>query len=196
MSAAVNRRHLLGFAGAGVIAMATPIAARSIREPAGNNAAWDRVRAGFDSTTYAVEEYEKTYMPALQRITDEVGPIPPLSFIHTAESGQTERVEVSLADADGSHPMPCYRAKAQEVAQARQAWIERNSRYENDPRWVAIDARMSALDSDQHHARKALMREPAPDGAALALKLRLALDSDELWDDEREALLADARRMA
>lgn len=90
---------------------------------------------------------------------------------------------------------PKLRREAQAAIDAYKSWQERIWENERNPRWNAVRDRMDALWVVEDRSRAALMLEPAPDAAALSVKVQLAMGNDEIWDADRTALLADANRL-
>lgn len=93
------------------------------------------------------------------------------------------------------HSFPAFdphRGKQKEVDD----WYERRCRIEKEPWYQIPSDRLGQLYSNLDQARSALMDYPAPHEAAVLYKLRLALQNEEVWEDDRRALLADAQRLA
>lgn len=188
---APSRRALLGFAGVSVLALAAPIAAQLPQSDR-----WDALRLRWERASEAAAKYhERAYTPARDRLEAFTGKCPPLHFDVTALSGQSVRQKV--------HPrtrspfsVPHWNKQHDELADAWDAWMKRSAEGEARDGWQAISEKMDDLWSEEDRARNAMINEPAPHAKALALKVQLALGNDDLWDGDREALLADAARLA
>lgn len=187
---APSRRAMLGLAaGATVIAL-----------PFGSSAAaprvtrWHVLRAQYEAARDEAERfYQAKYKPAFERIKKVVGPCPPMICTIAMKNGGVIHVRIT---GDGDHPpFPAW-DKAREMDRQYAAWRDRNVKAEANPTWAAIQQMSERLDQAEDDARIAMMAEPAPDLAAMTYKLRLALSNDELWENERAALAADAARFA
>lgn len=187
-----SRRALLGFAGVGALALAAPTAAKLPQVDR-----WEALRIRWESASEAADSfYERNYQPDRKRIDTLVGKTPPFWFEHTNQSGRTARYMVDPSVENAGFITPICNDLHRKAADAWNEWRDRNIRAEAEPRWASISKRMDDLWGAEDTARKALFAEPAPHGAALALKVKLALGNDDLWDCDREALLADAQKMA
>jgi len=185
----INRRGLL----AG-LALAPALAAMPSAASAADR--WDMLRAEFErAADTALTYHETVYQVERARVDAMAGEQPPLWFEHTARSGQTARFAV-VPGKQFPFASPLLDRLHDEAAAKWEAWRERDDRAERDPRWLAVDAEMARLWDIENDARVALMHEPAPHGRALALKVQLAIANDDLWDEDRAALLEDVRRMA
>jgi hypothetical protein len=183
---------LLGFVGGGAFVLAAPVAAIPTSDDR-----WTALRASWEAASEVANRYyERVYKAEHERINAIIGKEPPLWFEHTAKSGRVARYPVDPeSDGAGIYP-PIYREMHRDAANAYIAWRARYARADNDCRWKPVAERMDALWDAEDQARKRLFTEPAPHAAALALKVELALGNDELWDCDREALLADTKRLA
>lgn len=154
---------------------------------------WDTLLAQFEAArTAAKQYYRQTYSAASKRMDDLRGPYPATSCTITARSGQTCTVHVTIGR---EYPPSAPYDRAREMQREFERWMLRSAALERESWWTVIDDRMDALDTAERDARDALMAEPAPDAAALARKLQLALENEDLWENERAALQADANRI-
>lgn len=187
-----TRRALLGLATATALIIAAPVASMPPRHDR-----WTVLRANWEAASeIANSYYELVYKAEHERINAIIGKQPPLWFEYITKNGQVARYPVDpKSDGSGIYP-PTYREIHRNAADAFNAWKDRYARADNDRRWKPVAERMDALWDAECQARKRLFAEPAPYAAALALKVQLALGDDELWDCDREALLADAKRLA
>jgi len=187
-----SRRALLGFANAGALIATAPVAVMHFSDDR-----WTVLRADWEAASEVANSfYERVYKAEHQRINAIIGKQPPLWFEYTAKSGQVVRHPVDpKSDGSGIYP-PTSREMHRDAAEAFNAWRDRYARADNDRRWKPVADHMDALWEAEEQARKRLFAEPAPHAAALALKVQLALRGDELWDCDREALLADTKRFA
>jgi hypothetical protein len=185
-----SRRALLSFAGVGALALAAPIAAKIPQ-----TSRWDTLRAQWNDAADAADQYwQIVYQPARERIEAFTGVTPPLHFRDNADGCEIHwKVHPHRRSPFGD---PVLDKRHDDMADRWNEWMARSNEAERDPGWQQISENMDRLWEDEHRARNALINEPAPDGAALALKVQLALGNDELWDGDREALLADVSRMA
>ncbi|WP_288413099.1 hypothetical protein [uncultured Sphingomonas sp.] len=185
----INRR--------GLLAGLTLAPALAVMPPAANAAdRWEILHARFERAAEAALTFHETvYQVERERIDAMAGEQPPLWFEHTTRSGQTARFAV-VPGKQFPFASPLLDRLHDEAAANWEAWRERDDRVERDPRWLAVDREMSRLWDVENDARVALMHEPAPHGRALALKVQLAIANDDLWDEDRVALLEDVRRMA
>jgi hypothetical protein len=185
-----SRRALLGFAGISAIALASPIVAELP-----HTGRWDALRKQWNRAADAADLYwQNVYQPARKRIETFTGLTPPLHFVDNAYGcGIHCKVHPRRRSPFGD---PALDRRHDEIADRWNEWMDRSAKAEKDPVWQRVSENMDRLWDDEHRARNALVKEPAPDATALALKLQLTLGSDELSDDDRAALLADAQRMA
>lgn len=185
-----SRRALFGFAGIGAIALAAPIAAKVPQ-----TSRWDVLRKHWNDAAEAADQYwQNVYQPAVKRLEAFTGPTPALHFLDSAEGCEIRwKVHPNKRSPFGH---PSLDKRHDDMADRWNEWMARSAEAERQPGWQSASDNMDRLWGDEHRARNALVNEPAPDGQALALKLQLALGNDELWDADREALMADAARLA
>lgn len=185
-----SRRSLLSFAGVGALALAAPIAAKIPK-----TSRWDVLRKQWDDANDVADGYwQDVYQPARKRIEAFTGAAPALHFLDNADGCEIHwkvhpRRRSPFKD-------PVLDKRHDDMADQWNEWRARSNEAERDPAWQHISENMDRLWDEEHRARNALVNEPAPDGTALALKIQLAFGNDEIWDGDREALLADASRMA
>ena len=191
-----SRRSMLALiAGAGASALVVSRASASAAQPTVQLRPWDRAVGRYENARDAAKRYEdEVYEPNSERINDQAGYPPSLYVEHTARSGHVARYWVDASKPDGGAEFPFYKSAATVRAKEWNEWLARSRRAEAACGWAAIEAHIEMLDDVERDMRKAMMREPAPDMAALAYKIRLALEGDELWDFDREALRFDADR--
>lgn len=184
----INRRGLLAGLTIAPAFAAIPADART-------ESRWDVLRARYERAAAAAKTFDATvHQPERDRIDRIVGERPPLWFEHTAKNGHTARFAI-VPEKASPYSMPPFRELYDQALARWEAWVERDRQAFHDARWRAVDAQMARLWVAEGAARAALMREPAPDGRALAFKVQVALSNDELWDQDREALMADVRRL-
>ena len=185
-----SRRALLGFAGLSAIALAAPVYAT-----APNISRWNILRQQWNDAADVADQYwQKVYQPARKRIENFTGPTPALHFLDSADGCEVRcKVHTRRRSPFGD---PVLDRRHDDMADRWNEWMDRTATAERNPVWQRVSENMDRLWGDEHRARNALVNEPAPDASALALKVQLALGSDELSDDDRKALLVDAQRMA
>lgn len=184
-----SRRAVLGFAGVSALALAAPIAAKL---PAASR--WETLRKQWNDAAETADQYwQSIYQPARKRIEAFTGATPALHFVDDADGCAIHwKVHPRRRSPFGD---PALDKRHDDMADRWNEWMSRSDQAERDPVWQHVSQNMDRLWDDEHRARNALVNEPAPDGAALALKVQLALGNDELWDGDREALFADAARL-
>ena len=185
-----SRRSLLGFAGIGALALAAPVAAE-----ASYTSRWNVLRKQWNDAADVADQYwQNVYQPARKQIEAFTGATPALHFRDSADGCEIHwKVHPRRRSPFGD---PVLDKRHDDMADRWNEWMERSAEAERDPVWQRVSENMDRLWDDEHRARNALVAEPAPDGTALALKIQLALGNDEIWDADRESLLADASRMA
>ena len=188
----INRRGILGFAaGAGAIALASPIAAMPSRADR-----WSALRLRYEQAAHVADDYwRRAYEPGMARLNVIDEEQPPLWFEHRATNGQVGRFRVDPKLTAPAFPSPLLNDLHAAAATTWNEWYKRRCHAELETEWSGIAQRMDQLWSVEDAARSALMKEPAPNAAALALKVKLALDNDELWVSDRKALVADLERL-
>lgn len=188
--ASASRRGLLGFAAVAAVAIPAQAFPAStgglVTSPASK---WDVVRARFEAARREVEAYEdETYRPAADRLTKLSGPVPPSRVTVFGVSHW-------VSDAHRLPATPAYEP-VREAKRVQEAHSERNRRLEREIGFGPISDRMATLDAVEQEARRRLMAEPSPDARALAFKLTLAFEVEDLMDGDRAALAADALRLS
>lgn len=184
-----SRRSLLTgtFGAIGAAAVVSPLAATSITKRP-----WDVALARYRSAKLAADRFRAShYDPAWQRIDASAGPRPAATAVVRAPGLPARKVPVERSM--GYPAKPEYDA-ARAAQTAWQLWWDRHSVAENQNR--EIIRRQEALWTREDAARQTLMAEPAPDAAALAVKILLTFEEEEIWEHEREAVAQDARRLA
>lgn len=183
-----SRRALFGGIALAVFASAAPAgAAEAVQR-------WDMLYAQYLAACDAAATYcEGEYKQARQAFDAAVGPCPPMTFAVKTMGGGAGVVRI---DPHFDYLTVPVRKREHEMQQAYRAWRDRRQQVDADPEWQRIGHYADALWAVEDQARTALMNEPAPDARALAIKVQLALANDELWDADRDALIADTARFA
>lgn len=190
ISALPSRRGVLG--GLAIIPTVAAIAAPAIAgEP--RRSRWHDLRARYEEAKRVHDHYEDhDYARALDRMWTTLGPIPAMDYDIPCKNGQVLNVKVT---AKGTFPpLPQY-DRAREMQRYYNAWYARCTRINAEPWYAEPAAKMDRLQDALDRAREELMDEPAPDGHALAYKVRLAFENEEIWANEREAIERDAKRL-
>jgi hypothetical protein len=184
-----SRRALLGFAGVGAIALAAPLAARI---PVTSR--WNILQKQWNDAAEAADQYwQHVYQPARKRIEAFTGATPDLYFLDDSNGGGIRwKVHPRRRSPFGD---PVLDKRHDDMADRWNEWMARSAEAERQPDWQNVSEHMDRLWDSEHLARNALVNEPAPDGAAFALKVQIAMGNDHVWDGDREALIADAARL-
>jgi len=151
---------------------------------------WDAALAHYVSAHAAAKRYRAAeYDPAWERINASAGPAPS----SRVEIGGAYPRQIDVDQRVTYPPIPLY-DPARSAQKTWKEWFSR--RCFNEQYHRAILNRQETLWEVEDAARKNLMGERAPHAAALAFKVQLAFDNDEIWEEDRAALLADARHLA
>jgi hypothetical protein len=195
VNSALSRRGLLagamilGAAGAGT---ATPLA----RLPAATGE-WDLALATYLRAKAASDEFENTIAKAIGDEMDRRAPQPADSFTVTASNGQIATYRFFSARADEwEDAAPPLRDPARRLRQEWDAYRRERAAAARDLNWAEISERSDELTTAWVEAETQLIETPAPNAAALARKVILALEDNRGADWCTKYLLADARRLA
>lgn len=194
MTAGPSRRRLLAaVATAPALALAitpvSPVAATELSD-------WHRLRGTFEAARAAADRYHRrTYKPFWDEVEAATGVAPSLLLARTARDGTVRHVRIAPGSSSADY-LPGQQAEVATILDNYRAWWARFEASEGRPDWTAVRDQMDRLFDAEEAARRALMAKPAPDGEALAYKVSLALESDELAPTDRAVLHRDAVRVA
>ncbi len=192
-----SRRQFVGGGALAIAAVAAPIAVAAA--PAHR---FDQLLAEYRAADAAIDRFsQREYNPAVERALRSAGPTPSLQFeVPTREQGNRSFLlrpsdAEALAAKDG--PLWGQEVWAAPVARRYVEWVARSEAAEAAEGIPALERRENELHAACDAARERLMREPAPDGAALAEKLLIASSVDVAVVDRRFVadLRADAERL-
>ncbi|WCT73798.1 twin-arginine translocation signal domain-containing protein [Sphingomonas naphthae] len=156
---------------------------------------WNRAVAALQAAKTAREAYERdVFLPMDREYNRRSGKRPSLDFSVKALNGHVATYHMRPHELDDWADCDMWRRYAAPIREEYRAWQRRHDAALRDLNYEAIQVRYDDLNVVEADAEDALIATPAPDGAALAAKVRLVLSltADSSFDDRwRQGLLAD-----
>lgn len=193
-----SRRQFIGGGALAIAAIAAPLAAESAPPRR-----FDRLLAEYRAADAAVDAFhDREWNPALDRVYADAGSPPSLVYEVPTRGQAPRRFELHPNEAEAlalkSDELFGAEHWAAPVAHKYVAWRARAETAEKRHGIEKLEQQEVPLWKRRDEALHRLMREPAPDGAALATKLLVAMESDSSAVDRRfiSNLRSDAERLS